>query len=285
MNVASPTDRDGSRDTMADTVQDWLDLVESHTPAEHASGWDNVGLQVGDPGWPVERVLIALDVTGKVVDEAAEQRNTLVLAHHPLLFRPLARLTPQTATGKVALHAAVNRVAVAAAHTNLDVADDGTGTSDPAAKALGLTDVQSLTTEVEDPPRGFGIVGRLPAPTPLREVAAKLRQNLPAPDLRYAGDPDRGIQTVAIVGGAGDGLIDAAHASGADVYVTGDLRHHVTLDAMELGMALIDAGHHATEHPAMGPWRDRLAELAAAAGLEAPLVASAVPTSPWVNED
>ncbi|MFT5223417.1 MAG: dinuclear metal center YbgI/SA1388 family protein [Glaciecola sp.] len=266
-----------------DTVKDWLDLVESHTPAAHAAGWDNVGLQVGDPGWLVERVLVSLDVTSEVIAEAAEVPGTLVLAHHPLLFRPLARLTPDTATGKIALAAAVSRVAVAAAHTNLDVADDGTGTSQPTATVLGLTNVRSLTAEGDDPRRGFGILGTLPAPTTLADLAARLMAGLPAPDLRFAGDPDRLATTVAIVGGAGDTHVGDAIDAGADVYVTGDLRHHVTLDALEMGLAVIDAGHHGTENPAMEPWRVKLGQLASAVGLRAPLVASAVPTSPWVR--
>ncbi len=273
---------------MAETVRDWLDLVEAHTPPDHAASWDNVGLQVGDPAWPVDRVLVTLDVTSAVVLEAGEVPNTLVLAHHPLLFRPLTRLTPDTASGKIALAAAGAQVAVAAAHTNLDVAGDGTGTSDPVARALGLVAARPLTSEVEDAdgqPLGFGVVGELPEPRTLRDVAATLRRELPAPDLRYAGDPDREIRVVAAVGGAGDGLLAAAHASAADVYVTGDLRHHVTLDATELGLAVVDAGHHATEQPAMARWMARLEELARGAGLEAPLVASAIRTSPWVVED
>ncbi len=268
-----------------ETVADWLRLVGEHTPPGHAAAWDHVGLQVGDPAWPVDRVLVTLDVTSAVVLEAGEVANTLVLAHHPLLFRPLKALTPSTASGKIALMAAGGQVAIAAAHTNLDVAGDGTGTTDPVARALGLVDTRPLTVEAEDAEGnalGFGIVGRLPQPLPLRDVAGALRAGLPAPDLRYAGRPDDVVTTVAAVGGAGDGLIEAAHATGVDVYVTGDLRHHVALDATELGMAVIDAGHHATEHPAMERWMDRLAELAHAAGLAAPLVASRIHTAPWV---
>ena len=94
-------------------------------------------------------------------------------------------------------------------------------------------------------------------------MAARLRDDLPAPHLRYAGEPDRLVRTVAVVGGAGDCLIGAAWRAGADCYVTGDLRHHVTLDALEQGLALIDAGHHATEAAAMPAWIDRLRDAGA----------------------
>lgn len=133
-----------------DTVGDWLGLVHAHWPPADAASWDAVGLHVGDPDDAVARVLVVLDVTPAVVAEAATVPGTLVLAHHPLLFRPLARLTPTSASGRTALAAARAGVAVAAAHTNLDVAADGTGTSDPVARVLGLVGAAPLTTELRE---------------------------------------------------------------------------------------------------------------------------------------
>ena len=370
---------------MTDTVGQWLGLVDALYPEASAESWDSVGLQVGAPDWPVARVLVTLDVTGAVVEEAADGPPTLVLAHHPLLFRPLASLTPSTASGRTALAAARRGVAVAAAHTNLDVATDGAGTSDPVADLLGLEDTAPLDVETRDGPvklvtftppeateavldalaaagagtigeyercsfrvrgtgtfrpsataaphvgdvgvdnaeeedrieievprrrvgavvrallaahpyeevaydlhptitgadRGLGLVGTLPQPRALRDVAAAIRTGLPAPALRFAGDPARELRRVAVVGGAGDSHIGAALGSGADVLVTGDLRHHVALDALELGLALIDAGHHATESAALPAWMDRLEVARDERGLTASLVRSAVPTEPW----
>ena len=373
---------------MTDTVGDWLDVVHRHYPPANASSWDAVGLHVGDRDWPVERVLVTLDVTRGVVAEAADGPPTLVLAHHPLLFRPLERLTSQTASGAIALQAARAGVAVAAAHTNLDVSNDGAGTSDPVAHTLDLHDVRPLTTELRDganvklavyvPPEalepvmnaiwdaggghigeydrcsfrvggtgtfrplegtdpysgsvgevaheeeqrlevivprsragavvramiaahpyeevaydlfptvegaevGFGRIGTLPQPMPLRAVAARIRDELPAPHLRYAGNPERIIRTVATVGGAGESLIGAALGAGADVFITGDLKHHVTLDGVTMGLALIDAGHHATEQAAMPAWLERLRDAASSEGLTADLVASRVDTTPWAR--
>lgn len=369
-----------------DTVAGWMALLDDHYPPADAASWDHPGLQVGDPDWPVRRVLVTLDVTSQVLDEAAEQPDTLIVAHHPLLFRPLAALTPATAPGRLALTAATRRVAVAAAHTNLDVTRDGAGTNEPVVALLGLRDVRPLTTELRgservklvtfvppeavdavvdavaaagagrigdyercsfrvrgtgtfrplpgtDPysgavgvdaaedelrvevevPRsrsgavvgalidahpyeevaydlyplvdgarvGFGRVGELPEARTLERLAATIRAELPAPHLRVAGDPQRLVRTVAVVGGAGDSLIGAAIGAGADVYVTGDLRHHVTLDALELGLALIDAGHHATEVAAMPAWRQRLIDVATRRGLRAPVLASRTPTVTW----
>lgn len=371
---------------MSDTVGDWLELVHELYPPAQAAEWDQVGLHVGDPGWPVERVLVSLDVTTAVVEEAAAEPATLVLAHHPLLFRPLERLTPATAPGRTALLAAQRGVAVAAAHTNLDVTGDGAGTSDPVVRVLELGQVRPLGTGLREsavvklvtfvPPEaveavvdavtgagagvigeyercsfrvrgtgtfrptaaadpysgqvgrdnheeelrielelprsraggviralqsahpyeevaydlypllagaeiGLGRVGTLPRALTLRALAARVRETLPAPHLRFAGDPDRTVRSVAVVGGAGDSLIGAALAAGADVLVTGDLKHHVALDATELGLALVDAGHHATEVAALPAWIERLRSAATARGHTAGLVRSAVPTGPW----
>lgn len=370
---------------MPDTVARWVELVHELYPPRHAADWDTVGLQVGDPVWGVERVLVTLDVTVPVVEEAAEQARTLVVAHHPLLFRPLERLTPDTARGVVALAAARAQVAVLAAHTNLDVATDGAGTSDPVVRLLALDDVQPLTREQEPGrfklvtfvpadhtggvldalasagagvigdyercsfrvagtgtfrPRpgtapysgqvgadneeaedrleveldrhlapavvqalqaahpyeevaydlyplaggtraGLGRVGNLPEPLTLRALAAHIRDDLPAPHLRFAGTPDRTVRRVAVCGGAGDSLVGAARAAGADVYVTGDLRHHPVQDALTLGLAVVDAGHHATEAAAMLPWADRLRAAAGPRGLQAEVVLSQAATAPW----
>ncbi len=138
-----------------------------------------------------------------------------------------------------------------------------------------------LLPRLASPEVGFGIVGSLAEPTPLADVAHRVRELLPAPHMRYAGDPRQAITTVACVGGAGDGLIAAAQASGADVYITGDLRHHVALNALEQGLALIDAGHHATEAAAIPAWIDRLQADASMQGLRAPVVASSISTGPW----
>jgi len=149
----------------------------------------------------------------------------------------------------------------------------------------------SLVELVEPPPpparelgeraKGIGLVGVLPGPIPLGEVARTLRDGLPSPNLRVAGDLDRPVSRVAACGGAGDSLIGAAQACGADVYVTGDLRHHVTLDALTSGLAMVDAGHYETEAPALRSAAARLGAAATGRGMRAPLLASAATTQPW----
>src|SRR5688500_13797561 len=111
---------------MADRLADWVALVDALYPETDAESWDATGLQVGDPDDEVTGVLVALDVTEATISEARAAGANLLLAHHPLLFRPLARLTPATASGRLALLAARSGVAVLAAHTNFDAALEGT---------------------------------------------------------------------------------------------------------------------------------------------------------------
>ncbi|HEX6255044.1 MAG TPA: Nif3-like dinuclear metal center hexameric protein [Euzebyales bacterium] len=262
-----------------DRLGDWTDLVAACYAPETAASWDAVGLHVGDPGDPVGTAMISLDVTLAVIDEAVRRGADLVIAHHPLLFRPLARLTPDTAPGAVALHAARQRVAVLAVHTNFDAAVPGT--TEPIVAALDLADVTPLEPLDDDPDRGLGRIGTLAEATPVRALADRLARALPAPHLRVAGALDRTVRRVAACGGAGDGLLDAARHAGAELYVTGDLRHHVVLDALTLGLSVIDAGHFATEAAALPALHERLARAASARGLGARLLASTTITEPW----
>jgi len=267
--------------TVRDDVAAWVDLVAALYPVTDALAWDRPGLQVGDPSWPVARVVVALDVTRAVIEEAAEVPATLLVAHHPLLLHPLVSLTPATAAGALALRAAQHGVAVAAAHTNLDAAADGAGTSDPVVGLLGLRGLTTLRPAEPPATRGLGRVGDLPAALTLRELGRAIVAGLPAPDLRIIGPPDRSIRRVAVLGGSGADAVGDALAAGADVLVTGDVRHHAALDALELGLALIDAGHHATEAAAMPAFATRLTAARDRLGLAAPVVLSAVPTAPW----
>ncbi len=264
---------------VTDRLSQWIDVVAACYAPETAASWDSIGLQVGDPADEISSVMISLDVTAEVLDEASDRSVDLIIAHHPLLFTPLARLTPSTAAGRLALRAARARIAVLAVHTNLDAAVPGT--TEPIVAALGMTDVRPLEPLRDNPELGLGRIGTLPTATRVRAVADALARALPAPHLRVAGPLERRIQRVAACGGAGDGLLSAAHAAGAELYVTGDLRHHVALDAITLGMAVIDAGHYATEAAALPVLRARLGDVAASRGLYAGLLASSTTTEPW----
>lgn len=261
-----------------ETVSDWIHLLDQLYPPSLAQDWDSPGLQVGDPNAPVTGVLITLDITEAVILEAGEHGCDLIIAHHPLLFRPLARLSPANAPGHLALLAAQLGIHIFAAHTNFDARPDTTSWS--ALKAIGMTEAHPL--DIDDGDRALGLIGDLATPHSVRELFNQVRTSLPSPHAKLAtANPEALIRRVACVGGSGASLIPQALAQGAELLITGDVSHHEALDALTMGLSVIDAGHYATEHPAMALVHAHLREHGPAQGCMAPIRLSSICTDPW----
>ncbi|WP_182882805.1 Nif3-like dinuclear metal center hexameric protein [Microbispora sp. H10949] len=248
-----------------------------------AESWDAVGLVCGDPEQPVRKILFAVDPVAVVVDEALAWGADLVVTHHPLYLRGTTSVAATTFKGRVVHRLIRGGAALYAAHTNADVADPGV--SDALARAVGLAgELRPLQPAADDPRRGLGRIGDLPAPMPLREFAALAAAGLPrtAAPLRVAGDPDRAVRTVAVCGGAGDSLLGTARAAGVDVYLTADLRHHPAGEHLEAGgPALVDASHWATEWPWLADAAERLTSALAAGGITVEARVSGAVTDAW----
>lgn len=241
-------------------VRELYDALNAKIPPSLSCEWDNDGLMCcPDPDREVIRVLIALDLTGEVADEAVDGDFDAVVTHHPLIFHPLRSLTPDDGTGAKLINLVRSGITVMSFHTRLDALPDGV--NDVLSDALGLTDAQPLTGE-------GGVVGRigsLAAPAELGEFAQRVKAALAAPCVTVSGC-GRLVSRVALMGGKGDDLVAAARAAGADTYVSGELGYHIMNTAEETGINLIEAGHFYTEDPVC----DRLAEfiVSADAGIE-----------------
>jgi dinuclear metal center YbgI/SA1388 family protein len=239
--------------------------MSARYPAEWAEDWDRVGLVVGDPAAPVRRVLLVVDCVPETAAEAVDRGVDMIIAHHPLLLRGVHSVATTSYKGSVVHHLIRAGIALLVAHTNADVAEPGV--SGALAAALELREIRPLVPGSDGvaghPPAGNGRVGLLPHSMTMAELAAYVAARLPATfsGVRAAGDPDRRVDTLAVMGGAGDEFLGAAAAVGADAYLTADLRHHPASEHLaEAGPALLDAAHWATERP----WLDLLAtELAA----------------------
>jgi dinuclear metal center YbgI/SA1388 family protein len=253
-------------------------LDHSYDPAA-AADWDSVGLVCGDPDDQVARVHFAVDPVDVVVDEAIESGAQLLVTHHPLFLGGTESVAATTPKGRVVHRLITAGVALYVAHTNADVADPGV--SDALADILGLRDIAPV-----EPGGGptLGRIGRLPAPTTLRAFAAHAAAVLPATrwGVRAAGDPARPVATVAVCGGSGGDLAEAAAAASADVLLTSDLKHHRTSEAVaDYDIALIDAAHWATEQPWVVRAAAGLAADLSAAGTTLETSASTIVTDPW----
>jgi dinuclear metal center YbgI/SA1388 family protein len=254
------------------TLADVIGVLEGFYDPSWAESWDAVGLVCGDPSQTVSKVMFAVDPVTAVIDQALSWGADLLVTHHPLLLRPVSSVAATTPKGRSIHRLIIGGLALYTAHTNADVADPGV--SDAFARAVGLTGaLRPLAPSAEDPRRGLGRIGELPAPLTLAEFAAQVAKGLPATaaGVRLAGDPDRTIRTVAVCGGAGDSLLGTARAAGVDVYLTADLRHHPASEFGEHsgGPALIDAAHWATEWPWLADAERRMTGALAAPAVEA----------------
>jgi dinuclear metal center YbgI/SA1388 family protein len=256
-----------------------ISAIERRYDPSSAAQWDAVGLVCGDPAADVSRIHLAVDPVEIVVDEAIARGAQLLLTHHPLFLGGTESVAATTAKGRVVYRLITNGVALYVAHTNADVAQPGV--SDALADLLGLREVRLIEAAEE---RGLGRIGVLAEPVTLREFVAAAARVLPATrwGLRAAGDPDRLVATVAVCGGSGGDLAEAAAAGGADVLLTSDLKHHRTSEAVaDLGIALVDAAHWATEQPWVVSAAALLSEDLRAAGTTVEITPSTIVTDPW----
>lgn len=241
------------------TVGEIARVMGRIAPLESQMEWDNSGLLVGNPEREVRRILVALDATLGVIEEAEERRAEMIVTHHPVIFHPVKHLL----AGEPPYEAAVRGIAVYSAHTCYDMAEEGVNCA--LADALGLRERRPLWREHpgEGGGRTLGLTGELPCAMSREELAAWVEEalGLRAGFVRcLPGAGPEVITRAAVCGGAGSDYLREALAAGCQAYITGEVRHHEFLEAERLGLLLMDAGHQATEAIAMPQLRRQLAE-------------------------
>ncbi|TKJ41504.1 Nif3-like dinuclear metal center hexameric protein [candidate division LCP-89 bacterium B3_LCP] len=341
-------------------IQDVIDFIERWCHPGAALEYDNPGLQVGDASANLKNILVTLDVTDRIIEEAVENQVNLILSHHPLIFEPLSQLNVKTGLGRQISELVKNDIAVYAAHTNLDAAKDGV--SIMLAKLLGVEDPTFLTppegawmkklavfvppTDVEavrsamaevgagmigdyshcsfnipgegtflggdssspavgkkgalqsveeirlemllpgwctdrviaamkkahpyeevaydlysldnhDVNFGFGAIGNLTQPVPLKELLEQIRKKLGVKMLRVMEGPAEKVTQLAVCGGSGGQLIKNAWLRGAEVFLTGEMKYHTFLE-YEDRLTVVVAGHYATERIILPIWVEKL---------------------------
>lgn len=224
---------------MSCTAGDVIELVNGIAPFELAEPWDNVGLLAGRPDMPVNTVLCALDLRMEVLREAERVGAELIVTHHPILFRGRKNLCETDGEGRLLNALVRSGKALIAAHTNFDNANPGV--NDALAAALELTDVKVLDS---------GMRLGMSKQTDFGSFCAFASQTLGGPTRCY-GEKVKKINKVAVLGGAGEDYAHIAREAGADVYLTGEMAYHKALDAVDNGLFIIEAGHAATEQPAI----------------------------------
>ena len=227
------------------TVGDICALLEEFAPLSLQESYDNAGLILGNPAQVVTGVLIALDVTDAVLDEAIELGCNVIITHHPLIFAGIKHINGKNHTEQCLIKAIKNDLALYAGHTNVDSVRGGV--NDRMADKLKLSErcllSNSGNTQSET---GLGIVGYLPKSYSEIEFLELVQTTFHSQRIKHSKLNGRNIRKVALCGGAGSNFLETAQKSGADVFLTGESKYHEFFVQAD-DILLVDAGHYETE--------------------------------------
>ena len=228
-------------------VRDITTAIEEFAPLGLQESYDNSGLIVGRPDDEVHRALLAVDVTEEVIAEAVREECDMIITHHPIIFHALKRFNSASQTERCVEEAIRRGIVLYAAHTNLDSTPNGM--SWRVGQMLGLKNMRVMQTTMAEG-AGFGVVGELSEEIPSEKFMREVMARFGVKALRHGDIVKEKIRRVAICTGSGGSLIDEARASGADIYLTADLRYN---DFMRHENAIIfaDMGHFESEYCAI----------------------------------
>ena len=245
-------------------VAEIANYLEEFAPPTLAEDWDNVGLLVGDSTKDASALMTCLTLSPDVAAEAVRRNAGMVVTHHPVLFRPVQRLTSETAEGRMLLDLIAKGIAVFSPHTGYDSAKEGI--NQQLAELFQLNDIQILRpiANFEDsdyaarkPAHGAGRCGSLPEPISLADFLDHVKAKLEIDRLQFVGNESTTIERIGIACGSAAEFMQDAHKKNCQALLTGEARFHACFEAVALEIALVLAGHYASERPAI----ERLAEI------------------------
>lgn len=257
-------------------VKDIAALIEKTAPLNFQDSYDNSGLQVGFPESSVSKVLVCLDVTEAVVEEAERLGCELIVSHHPLLFRALKQVSDSTYQQRCAVSAIRSGVAIYSAHTSLDNARGGVNWK--IAEIIGMEPSGWLAPNPDGLDAGSGLVGELLCPVSDFEFLAMLKEKFGVKCLLHSQTSGRTVRKVAVCGGAGAFLLPDAVKAGADCFVCGEFHYHDYFE--NKGVLLAELGHWQSEQFTV----DLLAEMISRAFPELKVIRTSICTNP-INYD
>jgi len=215
---------------------DIISFMEELAPTETAEDWDNVGLLCGDARSSVKKLMLCLDASSSVIEEAVHENIDLLISHHPLIFKSMKRIVESDFKGSLLSKLIKNDISLYSAHTNLDVAVQGV--NQRLAESLQLTDIITLKNIK---------TGLLESEPTIGAFIETIKIKLNVRNIRFIGALTGKVKKVAVFCGSFDGDLETVRNTAADVLVTGDIKYHTAMDAQEMGMCIIDAGHFNTE--------------------------------------
>lgn len=234
---------------MATKIEDIVRVMESIAPVGLKESYDNVGLMVGDRKGVVNKILIALDCTVDVIEEARAIGAELILTHHPLLFRKPKTITADTLQGRKIISLIKNDIGLYSSHTNWDSAYGGL--NDTFVQLLGFNSGEIIDKNINCDKAGVGRIVDLQEEKTLGDLIDIVKEKLDLRSLRFSGDLNKVVKRISVVNGSGEDYLEDSYNMGADLVITGDTTYHFVSDYDEMGLAIIDVGHFNSEWPVM----------------------------------
>ena len=222
-------------------VRDIINVIEEFAPSSIQEGWDNSGLCIGSPDDEVTSILLALDCTPELIDEAVECGADMIVTHHPLIFSGLKKISSDDLVGRAVIKAIKNGISIYAAHTNADKVLSGV--SGAMGRRLGLENVSILADEGDG--TGLGVVGTLPQPLTSRQALELVKERFGLKVVKSSKPVEGPVTKVAMCGGSGASLIKAAQKAGAQLYISGDISYHNFFTQNDF--MIMDIGHYESE--------------------------------------
>ena len=235
-------------------IKEVLSALERFAPLPLQESWDNAGLQVGLTETEVSGALLCLDVNERIVDEAVQKGCNLIVSHHPLLFRGLKTISDLTDVQRTVMKAIQKGICVVSMHTNMDNACGGVNFK--IAEKLGLQQVRFFAPKTVDGiEAGSGVIGELSEPMAADDFILKVKKTFDVECALCNELLKRPVRKIAICGGAGDFLLDAALAEGADAFITGEMHYHQYF-GYEQAIQICVIGHYQSEQFTAEIFRD-----------------------------
>lgn len=221
-----------------------VEIIEEICPSETAESWDNCGCQIdiGRPDKEIRKVLVSLEVTDAVIDEAVTIGADFILTHHPLIFGAIKNVKESDVTGRYLIRLISAGISVYSCHTSFDKLDGGN--NDYLGLRLDLENVRPF-----DRDNGFCRKGEAPFSVTFAEVIRMAEDALAMEqkEFRWVGDLTKSIETIGWCTGAGSEFLRDAAEDGCDLYITGDVKYHEAQMAKEMGLCVLDIGHYGSE--------------------------------------
>jgi dinuclear metal center YbgI/SA1388 family protein len=227
-------------------IKDIIRIMEEFAPKTLKEDFDNVGLMVGDRNKEVKKILLALDCTLDVIQEAKEKRVDLIITHHPLIFRKPSSITTDTLIGKKIIELIKNDISLYSSHTNLDSAENGLNETIVNILGYSTNELIEVNKMARNDNEGLGRIVRLEDFIKLEDLIEDIKEKLNVKSLKVVKGCEK-VKNIAIINGSGSDFFEKAYKKGADCIITGDTTYHYASDYKELGVSIIDTGHFSSE--------------------------------------